>query len=56
MTMSHAVPDNDRPPPVRAVFSAVTWKEIAYLVSNLPLAIVGFVYAVVMVSTAGGLR
>ncbi|MCX4958774.1 sensor histidine kinase [Streptomyces virginiae] len=55
MTMSHAVPDNDRPPPVRAVFSAVTWKEIAYLVSNLPLAIVGFVYAVVMVSTAGGL-
>ncbi|MFF4449298.1 sensor histidine kinase [Streptomyces sp. NPDC001502] len=55
MTLSHAVPDNDRPPPVRAVFSAVTWKEIAYLVSNLPLAIVGFVYAVVMVSTAGGL-
>ncbi|MFG2975293.1 sensor histidine kinase [Streptomyces sp. NPDC048331] len=55
MTMSHAVPDNDRPPPVRAVFSAVTWKEIVYLVSNLPLAIVGFVYAVVMVSTAGGL-
>ncbi|MFF4425404.1 sensor histidine kinase [Streptomyces sp. NPDC001549] len=55
MTMSHAVPDNDRPPPVRAVFSAVTWKEIAYLVSNLPLAIVGFVCAVVMVSTAGGL-
>ncbi|MFG2994087.1 sensor histidine kinase [Streptomyces sp. NPDC048257] len=55
MTMSHAIPDNDRPPPVRAVFSAVTWKEIAYLVSNLPLAIVGFVYAVVMVSTAGGL-
>ncbi|WKD33179.1 sensor histidine kinase [Streptomyces xanthophaeus] len=55
MTLSHAVPDNDRPPPVRAVFSAVTWKEIAYLLSNLPLAIVGFVYAVVMVSTAGGL-
>ncbi|MFG2233449.1 sensor histidine kinase [Streptomyces sp. NPDC048723] len=55
MTLSHAVPDNDRPPPVRAVFSAVTWKEIAYLVSNLPLAIVGFVYAVVMVSTTGGL-
>ncbi|MGW6570994.1 sensor histidine kinase [Streptomyces sp. NPDC054945] len=55
MTMSHAVPDNDRPPPVRAVFSAVTWKEIAYLVTNLPVAIVGFVYAVVMVSTTGGL-
>ncbi|MFJ3518249.1 MULTISPECIES: sensor histidine kinase [unclassified Streptomyces] len=55
MTTSHAIPDNDRPPPVRAVFSAVTWKEIAYLLSNLPLAIVGFVYAVVMVSTTGGL-
>ncbi|CAM5660507.1 sensor histidine kinase [Streptomyces avidinii] len=55
MTLSHAIPDNDRPPPVRAVFSAVTWKEIAYLLSNLPLAVVGFVYAVVMVSTAGGL-
>ncbi|MFF8271225.1 sensor histidine kinase [Streptomyces sp. NPDC016562] len=55
MTTSHAFPDNDRPPPVRAVFSAVTWKEIAHLVTNLPVAIVGFVYAVVMVSTAGGL-
>ncbi|WP_405529666.1 sensor domain-containing protein [Streptomyces avidinii] len=55
MTLSHAIPDNDRPAPVRAVFSAVTWKEIAYLMSNLPLAVVGFVYAVVMVSTAGGL-
>ncbi|MEW2137139.1 sensor domain-containing protein [Streptomyces sp. NPDC005409] len=55
MTTSHASPDNDRPPPVRAVFSAVTWKEIAHLVTNLPVAIVGFVYAVVMVSTAGGL-
>ncbi|MFE9635166.1 sensor histidine kinase [Streptomyces sp. NPDC006463] len=53
MTTSQAIPDNDRPPPVRAVFSAVTWKEIAYLVSNLPLAIVGFVYAVVMVAGTG---
>ncbi|MGW7456092.1 sensor histidine kinase [Streptomyces sp. NPDC054787] len=55
MTTSHAFPDHDRPPPVRAVFSAVTWKEIAHLVTNLPVAIVGFVYAVVMVSTTGGL-
>ncbi|MEU9301623.1 sensor domain-containing protein [Streptomyces sp. NPDC048269] len=53
MTMSQGIPDNDRPPPVRAVFSAVTCKEIAYLVSNLPLAIVGFVYAVVMVTGTG---
>ncbi|MER6198149.1 sensor domain-containing protein [Streptomyces sp. NPDC001586] len=55
MTTSHAIPDNDRPPPVRAAFSAVTWKELAYLLTNLPLAIVGFVYAVVMVSVTGGL-
>ncbi|KOU09930.1 MULTISPECIES: sensor histidine kinase [unclassified Streptomyces] len=55
MTTSHAIPDNDRPPPVRPVFSAVTWKEIAHLVINLPEGIIGFVYAVVMVSTAGGL-
>ncbi|MGR4882910.1 sensor histidine kinase [Streptomyces sp. LARHCF249] len=55
MTTSHDLPDNDRPPPVRAVFSAVTWKEIAHLVSNLPLAMVGFLYAVVMVVGTGGL-
>ncbi|WP_327415766.1 sensor histidine kinase [Streptomyces sp. NBC_01233] len=55
MTTSHAIPDNDRLPPVRPAFSAVTWKEIAYLLTNLPLAIVGFVYAVVMVSVTGGL-
>ncbi|MFC9299639.1 sensor histidine kinase, partial [Streptomyces sp. NPDC057010] len=55
MSMSQGIADNDRPPPVRPVFSAVTWKEIAHLVSNLPVAIVGFVYAVVMVSGTGGL-
>ncbi|THA84633.1 sensor histidine kinase [Streptomyces sp. A0592] len=55
MTMSHAIADNDSPPRVRPVFSAATWKEIAHLVTNLPEAILGFVYAVVMVSTAGGL-
>ncbi|MCX4691630.1 sensor histidine kinase [Streptomyces sp. NBC_01408] len=55
MTTSHDIPDEDRPPPVRAVFSAATWKEIAHLLTNLPMAIVGFAYTVVMVSTAGGL-
>ncbi|WP_329380847.1 sensor domain-containing protein [Streptomyces sp. NBC_01351] len=53
MTTSHDTPDNDRPPPVRAVFSAVTWKEIAHLASSMPVAIVGFVYAVVMVTVTG---
>ncbi|MEV6677733.1 sensor domain-containing protein [Streptomyces erythrochromogenes] len=55
MTTSLAIADDDRPPRVRPVFSAVTWKEIAHLVTNLPEAILGFVYVVVMVSTAGGL-
>ncbi|MFD3541860.1 sensor histidine kinase, partial [Streptomyces sp. NPDC058662] len=54
-TQSSESTGNDRPPPVRAAFDAVTWKEIAHLLSNLPLAIVGFVYTVLMVSTAGGL-
>ncbi|MFD7262274.1 sensor histidine kinase [Streptomyces sp. NPDC059874] len=53
MTTSRDTPDNDQPPPVRAVFSAVTWKEIAHLVTNLPVAIVGFVYTVVMVAGTG---
>ncbi|MCX5195061.1 sensor domain-containing protein [Streptomyces sp. NBC_00249] len=45
----------DAPPPVRPVFDAVTWREIAYLLSNLPAALIGFVYTIVMVSAAGGL-
>ncbi|MFI5759749.1 sensor histidine kinase [Streptomyces sp. NPDC051563] len=55
MTASKHTPDDGSPPPVRAPFDAVTWKEIAYLLSNLPAALIGFVYTVVMVSTAGGL-
>ncbi|WP_042801538.1 sensor domain-containing protein [Streptomyces sp. C] len=43
------------PPPVRPAFDAATWKEIAYLLSNLPVALIGFVYTVFMISTAGGL-
>ncbi|MFF4366701.1 sensor histidine kinase [Streptomyces sp. NPDC001594] len=42
-------------PPVRPAFDGVTWKEIAYLLTNLPVALVGFVYTVVMLATAGGL-
>lgn len=43
------------PPPVRPAFDAVTWKEIAHLLVNLPVALIGFVYTVFMVATAGGL-
>ncbi|WP_037635624.1 sensor histidine kinase [Streptomyces katrae] len=53
--VSHQVPDNDRPPPVRPALGAVAWKETVHLLSNLPLALVGFVYTVTMVATAGGL-
>ncbi|KJY36087.1 sensor histidine kinase [Streptomyces katrae] len=42
-------------PPVRPAFDGVTWKEIAYLLTNLPVALIGFVYTVVMLATAGGL-
>ncbi|MFJ7266298.1 sensor histidine kinase [Streptomyces sp. NPDC099050] len=55
MTASKHTPDDGAPPPVRAPFDAVTWKEIAYLLSNFPAALIGFVYTVVMVATAGGL-
>ncbi|MCX4628206.1 sensor histidine kinase [Streptomyces sp. NBC_01443] len=53
--VSHQDPDNDRPPPVRPALGAVAWKETVHLLSNLPLALVGFVYTVTMVATAGGL-
>ncbi|CAM5544286.1 histidine kinase [Streptomyces avidinii] len=55
MTATDHVPDDGTPPPVRAAFDAVTWKEIAYLLSNFPLSLIGFVYTAVMVSLAGGL-
>ncbi|MEU6868581.1 sensor domain-containing protein [Streptomyces sp. NPDC046876] len=55
MTMSIQGPDDDRPPPVRAALGAVAWKETAHLLTNLPAALVGFVYTVFMVATAGGL-
>ncbi|MEV6577144.1 sensor domain-containing protein [Streptomyces sp. NPDC051582] len=52
---SHPGPDNDRPPPVRPALGAAAWKETVHLLGNLPLALVGFVYTVTMVATAGGL-
>ncbi|MER5279215.1 sensor domain-containing protein [Streptomyces sp. NPDC002809] len=55
MTMSPQVPDHDGPPPVRFAFDRWTWKEIAHLLSNLPMAIAGFVYTVLMVAIGVGL-
>ncbi|MFI5758324.1 sensor histidine kinase [Streptomyces sp. NPDC051569] len=59
MTASNALPDPDtgidRPPPVRFPFERHTWSEIAYLLSNLPFALIGFVYVVATVTTGVGL-
>ncbi|WP_327273552.1 sensor domain-containing protein [Streptomyces sp. NBC_01224] len=55
MTMSPLVPDNDRPPPARFTLDRWTWKEIAYLLANLPMTISGFVYTVFMICIGVGL-
>lgn len=55
MTVIVQASDQDRPPRVRPALSAGTWKEIAYLLANLPAALIGFVYTLTMVVTAGGL-
>ncbi|MYQ78167.1 histidine kinase [Streptomyces sp. CB01249] len=49
------MPAHDGPPPVRFAFGRWTWKEVAHLLSNLPTAIVGFVYTVVMIAIGVGL-
>ncbi|MGA5573659.1 sensor histidine kinase [Streptomyces koyangensis] len=36
-------------------FQGGTWREIAYLLANLPCTIVGFVYAVTLLALGGGL-
>ena len=47
--------DAARPPAPRFAFDRHTWKEIAYLLSNLPVAVLGFVYVVTMLATGVGL-
>ncbi|PZT77975.1 sensor histidine kinase [Streptomyces sp. AC1-42W] len=49
------MPANDGPPPVRFAFGRWTWKEVAHLLSNLPMAIIGFVYTVLMIAVGVGL-
>ncbi|MCJ1679331.1 sensor domain-containing protein [Streptomyces sp. APSN-46.1] len=55
MTVIDQASDPDRPPRVRPALNAGTWKEIAHLLTNLPAALIGFVYTLFMVVTAGGL-
>jgi signal transduction histidine kinase len=47
--------DSDQLPPVRLAYEPQTWKEIAYLLLNLPVALIGFTYAVTMLFTGAGL-
>ncbi|MFI6929882.1 sensor histidine kinase [Streptomyces sp. NPDC050287] len=47
--------DSDRLPPARFAFPRHTWKEIAHLLANLPMALIGFVYVVTVLSVGAGL-
>jgi signal transduction histidine kinase len=47
--------DGDRLPPPRFAYGRQTWKEIAHLLANLPVALLGFVYVVVVLFTGVGL-
>ncbi|MDQ0941457.1 sensor histidine kinase [Streptomyces sp. V1I1] len=62
MTASITAPDNDRdsdsddrPPPARFAFDRHTRKEIAYLLGNLPVALISFVYVAFAIFTGVGL-
>ncbi|MDP9683480.1 signal transduction histidine kinase [Streptomyces griseoviridis] len=48
-------PDGDRPPPARLAYDRHTWKETAHLLANLPVALVGFVYVITVVTLGVGL-
>ncbi|MFJ9035299.1 sensor histidine kinase [Streptomyces sp. NPDC102406] len=43
------------PPPPRFAYDKHTWKEIAYLLTSFPLAVLGFVYAVTLLAVGAGL-
>ncbi|MEU6364850.1 sensor domain-containing protein [Streptomyces sp. NPDC046931] len=52
----HGVRDGDeRPPPPRLALDGHTWREIAYLLANLPMSLIGFTYVVTVLATGAGL-
>ncbi|MEW2068239.1 sensor domain-containing protein [Streptomyces sp. NPDC007346] len=55
MTMSPSVPAPDRLPPARLALDRWAWREIAHLLVNLPMAIAGFVYALLVIAVGVGL-
>ncbi|MEU2493188.1 sensor domain-containing protein [Streptomyces sp. NPDC007883] len=50
-----SAPGHDGPPPARLAYDRHTWKEVAHLLSDLPVAVAGFVYTVTMVAVGAGL-
>ncbi|MCM2393048.1 sensor histidine kinase [Streptomyces albipurpureus] len=58
-TAIHSDPDtrtaDDQPPPVAFAFPRHTWKEIAYLLTNLLAALIGFVYVSFTIFLGAGL-
>ncbi|WP_046497848.1 sensor domain-containing protein, partial [Streptomyces odonnellii] len=54
MTVSNSLPD-DRPPAARIAYDRHTWKEIAHLLANLPVSLIGFTYVIFTVSTGASL-
>ncbi|MFI8289320.1 sensor domain-containing protein [Streptomyces sp. NPDC085614] len=55
MSVDTDTADQDRLPPARVTFGGQTWREVSFLLANLPIALVGFVYAVVSVAVGVGL-
>ncbi|WP_406726057.1 sensor domain-containing protein [Streptomyces sp. GD-15H] len=54
MTEPLPAPD-DRPPPARLAYDRHTWREIAHLLANLPVSLVGFTYVATVLFTGLGL-
>ncbi|MFF3510300.1 sensor histidine kinase [Streptomyces sp. NPDC002573] len=55
MTPQSVRDHDEHPPPARLALDGHTWREIAYLLANLPMSLVGFIYAVTVLSTGAGL-
>ncbi|MGV9243377.1 sensor histidine kinase [Streptomyces sp. NPDC003710] len=52
----HGVRDGDeRPPPPRLALDGYTRREIAYLLANLPMSLIGFTYVVTVLALGAGL-
>ncbi|KIF68490.1 histidine kinase [Streptomyces sp. AcH 505] len=55
MTASASPASSDLPPPARFAYNRHTWKEVSYLLANLPVSMVAFVLIVFAITTGVGL-